>query len=109
MSGVKQLLEQLVPLLEHIIDERVDQRLAARDHENRAAQLISVREAARLLSMSERFVRDAIRDGRLAHVRVGRAVRVRAEDVATFAARRSRSSSLAPAEWAASVKLGGRR
>lgn len=39
-------------------------------------QALTVAEYARRYSISERTVRDAIRDGRLDHLRIGRAVRI---------------------------------
>jgi excisionase family DNA binding protein len=71
-------------------DELAKQRPAAND-----ADHLTVADYARRYSISERTVRDAVRDGRLEHVRIGRAVRVpasakierRAPDAATSRAR----------------------
>lgn len=47
--------------------------------ERRAPTHVTVAAFARRLSVSERTVRDAIREGRLEHVRIGRAVRIPAD------------------------------
>lgn len=49
-----------------------------------ARPLLTVERAAFLASVSEATIRRAIRDGRLAHVRIGRAVRIRPEDLDAF-------------------------
>lgn len=46
--------------------------------------LLTVERAAFLSAVSEATIRRAIRDGRLACVRVRRAVRIRPEDLETF-------------------------
>lgn len=48
----------------------------AKHRDPREGDHLTVAEYARRLSVSERTVRDAIRDGRLEHVRIGRAVRI---------------------------------
>lgn len=80
---------QFRALVEKIVDERLAQRPAPSPD-----RLLSVAAFARQLSISERTVRDAIREKRLDHVRIGRAVRIPAAarieprvDVATARAR----------------------
>jgi len=48
--------------------------------------LLTVERAAFLASVSEATIRRAIRDGRLTSVRIGRAVRIRPEDLDAFLA-----------------------
>lgn len=61
--------------LRRLVVSIVGEVLAARD-QRQEPRHVTVAEYARRLSVSERTVRDAIREGRLEHVRVGRAVRV---------------------------------
>ncbi|HXF37959.1 MAG TPA: helix-turn-helix domain-containing protein [Actinomycetota bacterium] len=53
------------------------------------ASLLTVREVARLLAVSPRYVQLLAQRGELPHVRIGRLVRVRAEDLAAFVQARS--------------------
>lgn len=53
--------------------------------------LFTVERAAFLSAVSEATIRRAIRDGRLACVRVGRSVRIRPEDLEAFLAPSDRS------------------
>lgn len=53
--------------------------------------LLTVERAAFLSAVSEATIRRAIRDGRLACVRVGRSVRIRPEDLEAFLAPSDRS------------------
>jgi excisionase family DNA binding protein len=65
------LTEALRPVVAQLVaDELAKHRAAPAD------ALITVAEFARRLSISERTVRDAIREGRLEHQRIGRAVRI---------------------------------
>lgn len=69
MTDLEKQLEQLV--------ERVVRKVLAEKPANDATpELVTVAAYASRLSVSERTVRDAIRDGRLEHVRIGRAVRI---------------------------------
>lgn len=65
--------------LEQLIRDAVKRELDRRGiHAKPAndAEAITVAAYAQRYSISERTVRDAIRDGRLEHVRIGRAVRI---------------------------------
>lgn len=64
--------------LEQLIRDAVKRELDARGIREPAndAEAITVAAYAQRYSISERTVRDAIRDGRLEHVRIGRAVRI---------------------------------
>lgn len=62
--------------LDAIIRAIVRDELAKREIKPANDEHLTVAEYARRWSLSERTVRDAIRDGRLAHQRIGRAVRV---------------------------------
>lgn len=53
------------------------------------ARLLTVPDAAKQLTVSERFLWDLIRSGQLLHVRLGRLVRLRPEDLETFLADRA--------------------
>lgn len=66
MSDLEQLIRQIVR------DELAKATPAANDQ----AEYLTVAAYAARLSVSERTVRDAIRDGRLEHVRIGRSVRI---------------------------------
>jgi len=48
---------------------------------------LTMSEAAEQLACSERTVRRLVHDGRLAHLRVGRLVRIRPADLDAFTAR----------------------
>lgn len=106
MSGLDKILEDLV---RRIVREELD----ARDRgAGDADRLLTDREAADRIGMSPSFIRDARRDGRLPYKRFGRAIRFAAADVDALAAKRATSTSstsVSPANWAASIKLGGRR
>lgn len=84
MSDLEQLIRQIVR----------DELAKAKPANDAALEYLTVAEYARRLSVSERTVRDAIREGRLEHERIGRAVRVpsaahieRRQDPATARAR----------------------
>lgn len=69
MTDLEKQLESLV--------ERVVRRVLAEKPANDAApEYLTVAVYAARLSVSERTVRDAIRESRLEHVRIGRAVRI---------------------------------
>lgn len=51
-----------------------------------ARPLLTVERAAFLASVSEATIRRAIRDGRLASIRIGRSVRIRPDDLEAFLA-----------------------
>jgi excisionase family DNA binding protein len=62
--------------LEQRIREIVREELAKAKPANDDGDHLTVATYAARLAVSERTVRDAIRDGRLEHVRIGRAVRI---------------------------------
>ncbi|BCX46411.1 excisionase family DNA-binding domain-containing protein [Haloferula helveola] len=57
--------------------------------ESTPPSLLTRREAARFLSVSERQVWNLQNDGRLPHVRIGRSVRFRVTDLEAFVASRT--------------------
>jgi excisionase family DNA binding protein len=67
--------EDLVPVLRELVRQVVREELAQARPANDGDHLTVAAYAARL-SISERTVRDAIREGRLEHARIGRAVRI---------------------------------
>lgn len=64
------LEQQLRALVAEIVRAEIDKLRPAEP------EALTVAEFARRLSVSERTVRDAIREGRLEHMRIGRAVRI---------------------------------
>ena len=66
MSDLEQLIRKIVR----------DELAKAKPANDAAPEYVTALEYARARSISERTVRDAIRDGRLEHVRIGRAVRI---------------------------------
>jgi excisionase family DNA binding protein len=64
--------------LEQLIADAVARELDRRGLKpaNDAGDHLTVAQYAARLSISERTVRDAVKDGRLEHVRIGRAVRI---------------------------------
>jgi excisionase family DNA binding protein len=79
MSGLD--LETVLDLIADRVAERVAVRMASQMAERTDAEpdLITMREFARRHSISETTVRTMIRDGRLAAVKIGAAVRIRAD------------------------------
>jgi len=75
MNAVDQALEALV---ERVVRQVVREELAAM-RDAPADELVTMATFARQRSISESTVRAAIRDGRLPAVKIGRAVRVRAD------------------------------
>jgi excisionase family DNA binding protein len=69
MTDLEAALRPIVAKL--VADELAKQKPVANDGE-----CLTVSEFARRLSVSERTVRDAIKEGRLEHQRIGRAVRI---------------------------------
>lgn len=72
--------DALAPRVAALLEQRLDQR---------PEWCFSVSEAAAWLACPEHVVRDAIEDGRLPAVRIGRAVRIRRSDL--FAVRGGKS------------------
>ena len=77
MNALEQALEAVV---ERVVRRVVREELAAgRAGPAPAPELVTMKEFARRLAISESTVRAAIRDGRLQAVKIGRAVRVRCD------------------------------
>lgn len=73
MSDLEQLIRQIV---RDVVRDELAKQKPANDV---APDLVTVAEYARARSISESTVRQAIRDGRLAVERIGRAVRIPAD------------------------------
>lgn len=56
-------------------------------------RLLDARDVAELLGVKETWVRDAAREGRIPHVRIGRYVRFRLADVQEWIERQTRRAA----------------
>lgn len=75
---VDRLVDALRDLIADLVREELQRQSQA---ETRAVAYVSVEEAATITSLSTRTIRDRIRDGRLPIQRLGRAIRIRRDDV----------------------------
>jgi excisionase family DNA binding protein len=71
VAKVSDLEAALRPIVAKLVADELAKHRPANDGEH-----LTVAEYARRLSVSERTVRDAIRESRLEHQRIGRAVRI---------------------------------
>lgn len=101
--------EALRGLIADIARAEVEKALAEREGADAGAELLTIAEAARRLSVSESYIRGRIRGGELEAVRLGRAVRVRTADVDALPRRRRSSSAETPGQRAARILAGGAR
>lgn len=104
-AGLEQIIEEIV---RRVVREELAElrRELAPD-----GGLLTLQQAAKRIGMSESFIRDASKDGRLQRRKIGRAVRFAIADVDALAARRTSSlaADASPRERAALIAIGGRR
>ncbi len=106
MNGidVDALLDMIVERLADRIAGRIEQRSAERA--DAQPELITMREFGRRHSICETTVRNMIRDGRLDAVKIGAAVRIRADAVVGKPAPRAPNVIDTPQERAAKILRG---
>ncbi len=99
-------LDGLLDMIVERVADRVVSRIEQRSAERAQPEMITMREFGRRHSVSENTVRNMIRDGRLDAVKIGAAVRIRADAAVGKPAPRAPNVIDTPRERAAKILRG---